>query len=216
MGRFFQVLVQVVRRQARDRARTPRTGGTAQSCESPAKLRDLAHAVRSRHGRTPSRSDRSDKQTEAAATHLPGTGEPCRSGPGSTRRNLEAFCQPIPELRVAALIRVGSRSDYEVIARGIRQPAEADDLPQPSSQAIPFHSRASVTRHYDSHAWQCALSGSQKDVQRPAPLTATRTENIPDLIGSPKPAGTGKRTSVRHGQGARSRLSGGACGGLRR
>jgi hypothetical protein len=181
MGRFFQFLVQVVRHQARDRARTPRTGGTGQSCESPAKLRDLARAVRSRHERTLNRSDRSDKPMEEAATRLPGTGEPCRSGPGSTRRNFEAFCQPIPELRVAALIRVGSRSDYEVNARGIRYPAEADDLLQPSLETIPFHSRASVTRHYDCHAWQCVLSGSQKDVQRPAPLTVTRTENIPDL-----------------------------------
>lgn len=216
MGRFFPVLVQVVRHRARDRVRNPRTGDTGQFDESPATVHDLARVARSRFVRTPSSSGRTDRQTEAAATHLPGTGGSRRPTPGSTCGNLEACHQAVPELRVVALIRVGSRADHEVSVRGDGKPEEADDLPQPSLETIPFHCRPSVTRHYDCHAWYRLLSGSQEDIQGPTPLTATRSKYTPDITGSPEPAGAGKRTSVRHGQGARPRLSGGACGGLRR
>ena len=85
--------------------------------------------------------------------------------------------------------------------RGYGKPAEADDLPQPSLETIPFHCRSSVTRHYDSHTWPGIMSGPDVDIERPAPLTATSSEHIPDLAGSPKPACAWERTSVRHGPG---------------
>lgn len=138
---------------------------------------------------------------EAAATRRPGTGGSCRPSPGSTCGDLEACRHPVTELGVAALVRIGSCSDHEVSLRGDGKPAKADDLPQPSPETISLHCTSSVTRHYDSHARPRLLPGPQENIERPASVTATSSEHIPDVAGSPESAGAGERTSVRHGPG---------------
>ena len=201
MGRFFRILVRVVRHRARDQVRNRRTGDTGQSDETRATIRDPDRAAQSRSGRTQSSSDHTDMRREAAAIRRPGTGGSCRPSPCSTFGNLEACRHPITELVVAALVRVWSCSDHEVSVRGDRKPAEADDLPQPSPETISLHRSSSMTRHYDSHPRPRLLSGLQEDIERPTPLPTTSSEHIPDVARSPESAGTGERTSVRHGPG---------------
>ena len=198
MGHFFRVLVPEIGARGRDPVRIRRTGGIGRHGVPQARALVPRRGARSRSGHTRSSLDRIGMRRGEAAKRLPGRVVSLRPAGGSAFQSLQAARHRLQQIVVVAAVGGWPRSHDQVSLCTRGEPVQAYDLSQAPFQSIPLHRRVSVSGNDDRGSRCIAGTGAQKQIDRPASMTAARSKYATDLAGSPKPAGARKRECSGH------------------